>query len=646
MGKKILALAGFLIFLAGARFQSPALQSAGYVAPGACSACHREIVESYAQTGMARSFSAMRPKDTLELPAANFYHEASEEFFTVLQRDGGSYLERHQIAFDGNVTPRLDARMDYRFGSGNHARTYISRTKSGELVELPLTWYSENGGAWAMSPGYDRPDHGGFSRRITYRCMFCHNAYPQNQTADDWEGSTRFPDRLPEGIDCQRCHGPGQAHLDAVRQRLPVQQVRRAIVNPARLSPERRMEVCLQCHLETTNLKLPATLLRTGRGVFSYRPGEPLENYILHFDRAAAGNSDNRFEFAGTAYRFLQSPCYVKSQGGLSCTNCHNPHEPSNTAAAALRYVEVCRTCHETSMQKLVAEGGHPDSKDCVGCHMPKRRPSDAIHVMVTDHFIQRRPPRDPAGPLIEKNDSNTAPYRGRVVLYYPSTLEKTQENELALALAQVEHQANLDEGLPELERIVTRYTPPRAELYFKLGEGYRHAGFIDKAIASYQQAASLSPADWRYFYALGTASTAAGYSDRAMAALERARSLTAKEPVVLEALANLFARRGRLREAYSTLQAAIAADPDTAGIRINLGARLLQLGDINGAEKAWREALRLRPESATLRINLTNLLASRGDFAEAQYHFRAAVRIDPNHVGIPETANRLPRAK
>jgi len=29
-----------------------------------------------------------------------------------------------------------------------------------------------------MSPAYDRPDHPGFIRSISYRCMFCHNAYP------------------------------------------------------------------------------------------------------------------------------------------------------------------------------------------------------------------------------------------------------------------------------------------------------------------------------------------------------------------------------------------------------------------------------------------------------------------------------------
>src|SRR5262245_58438837 len=193
MGKKILALACFLISLAGARSQSSAPQSPAYVSPSTCSACHREIAESYARTGMARSFGAMRPKDTLELQPANFYHDASEEFFTVLVRDGRSYLERHQTGWDGNKAQVFEAKIDYWFGSGNHARSYISRTKSGELVELPLSRYAENGGAWAMSPGYDRPDHAGFTRKITYRCMFCHNAYPQNQSADDREGNTRFP---------------------------------------------------------------------------------------------------------------------------------------------------------------------------------------------------------------------------------------------------------------------------------------------------------------------------------------------------------------------------------------------------------------------------------------------------------------------
>ena len=68
-------------------------------------------------------------------------------------------------------------------GSGNHARTYLHLTPLGTLIQLPLGWYSEDGGKWTMSPGYDRPDHDGFRRQIAYKCMAGHNAYPE--VADD-----------------------------------------------------------------------------------------------------------------------------------------------------------------------------------------------------------------------------------------------------------------------------------------------------------------------------------------------------------------------------------------------------------------------------------------------------------------------------
>jgi hypothetical protein len=65
--------------------------------------------------------------------------------------------------------------VSYWIGSGNHARSYLSRTAYGELLELPATRYAEAGGRWGMSPGYSRPDHAGFSRKINYACMYCHN---------------------------------------------------------------------------------------------------------------------------------------------------------------------------------------------------------------------------------------------------------------------------------------------------------------------------------------------------------------------------------------------------------------------------------------------------------------------------------------
>jgi len=624
------------------------ISNAGYVEPGACAECHREVAESYARTAMARTFGAVQSEnDFPELKRSAFHHDASEEFFTVYARDGRPYIQRHQAGFDGGATNVFEARVDYRIGSGNHARSYISRTKAGELIELPGSWYAGNGGYWAMSPGYDRPDHAGFSRKIGYRCMSCHNGYIQTQS-DEVEENARFPDRLPEGIDCQRCHGPGGAHLEAARQGAPAERVRGAIINPARLSHDRQMEVCMQCHLETTSLKLPATLPRYGHGAFSYRPGEPLGDYILHFDRApgsiqrrarkqadASGTyqseDEDRIQFVSAAYRLRKSACYAKSRGSLSCVSCHNPHEPSSTPAAQRRYTEACQGCHQTAVRKLVEARRHPAPQNCASCHMPKRRPSDAIHTSITDHLIQARPTADPTGTLVEKHDGNTPPYRGRVSLYYPARFERTAENELYLALAQVKHDADLDRGLRELEAVIVRHAPARSEFYFELAEANRRAGNLQKAIAFYEESCSRSPADWRHFYRLGTALTAAGQAERAAAALERALASAPKEPTVHEAIANLLSRQGKTREAAARLQAALDLDPESAGVHANLGARLFQLNDVKGAEKVWREAVRLRPEAATMRLNLANLLASDGRFQEDRYHFSAAIRSAPS---------------
>ncbi len=649
--KRVFALLAFfssvlcLLIPPGSSSQPSRILNAGYVEPGACSECHREIAESYARTGMARTFGAAQPaKEFLELKRGAFTHDASEEFFTVYANGGAPFLKRHQIGFDGAVTNVFEARIDYWIGSGNHARSYLSRTGAGELVELPISWYAERGGYWAMSPGYDRPDHAGFSRKISYRCMSCHNGYiPIQALADAGEGSARFPERLPQGIDCQRCHGPGQAHIEAARQGASPERLRGAIVNPTRLSHDRQMEVCMQCHLETTSLKLPATLSRYGRGDFSYRPGEPLEDYILHFDRAPGAGGEDRFEFTSAAYRLRKSACYVKSRGTLSCVTCHNPHEPSSTPAALRRYTETCNGCHQTDLRRLVAARRHTASQDCASCHMPKRWPSDAIHTSVTDHFIQARPAVGSikwdkwdkwdgwGGRIVEKHDGNTPPYRGRVELYYPSKLEKTAENELYLAVAQVKHDANLDRGLAELAAAIARHAPARAEFYFELAEAYRRAGNLQKAIAFYDRSCARAGADWRHFYRLGTSLTAAGQPERAAQALERALSLEPKESAVLEAIANLLSRQGRAREAVATLQSALALDPESAGVYAKLGARLFQLNDVKRAESAWREAVRLRPESATMRLNLANLLAGDGRFQKAQYHFKAAIRSAPS---------------
>ena len=103
------------------------------------------------------------------------------------------------------------------------------------------------------------------------------------------------------------------------------------------------MEVCMQCHLETTSSPLPASIVRYERAPFSYKPGQPLADFILHFDHAKGTGHDDKFEITGSVYRLRQSRCFLESKGALTCTTCHDPH-----ASQATNYTAVCRECHAT----------------------------------------------------------------------------------------------------------------------------------------------------------------------------------------------------------------------------------------------------------------------------------------------------------
>ena len=173
-------------------------------------------------------------------------------------------------------------KVDYVLGSGNHARSYLHRTAAGTLIELPLGWYPDPKPAdhWAMSPGSDS-DHPRTRRFVSYKCMFCHNGIPRipdgqrsSRQRPGFHGRPAGRHRLPA------LPGPGGNHVrTAGSAGAKVADIRGSIVNPARLSSKLAMEVCMQCHLETTSGRIPAVIKRFNRGPFSFMPGEPLEEF-------------------------------------------------------------------------------------------------------------------------------------------------------------------------------------------------------------------------------------------------------------------------------------------------------------------------------------------------------------------------------
>jgi tetratricopeptide (TPR) repeat protein len=586
-------------------FQASAAPDAGYVDPAACAACHREIYESYRRTGMGRSFYRPGPES---FQSGAYYHAPSDQHFTMLQR-GGRYLQRrHQIGPDGAETNIVEKEIHFVLGSGNHSRTYLHKRPDGQLEEAPLAWYAEKGGYWAMNPGYDRPDHMDFRRKIDRECFFCHNAYPEVDAGNiPGDRDLFLRGAIPMGIDCQRCHGPGGAHVRNPRAGV--------IMNPAHLSTQRQLELCFQCHLESTSHNLPYSVRRFGRGMFSYRPGEPLENYALYFDHAPGTGHDDKFEIAHAAYRLMKSSCFLKSNGALTCTTCHNPHEGAQGEQAMRRYIRACQSCHSSA---------HHASENCLTCHMPPRRTDDVVHVVMTDHYIQRRPPaRDLTAPLEETHDTAQTTYRGEVVLLYPRSLPATGESELYLAMAQVADGANLAAGILRLKNAIEMHRPAQAEFYFELGNAYGKAGRNERALPYYEEALRRSPSfpAARRNYAAALADPA-----RAVKVLEAAP----EDAATLNALGAAYVNLGKLNDTVATLRRALSLDPDLPEAYVNLGTALSRRGDQTAAIDALRSAIRLSPGSAAAHNNLASMFHARGDFEQAQYHFRRAIASDP----------------
>ena len=617
-------------------FAAPA--AAQYANPKLCAACHPAIAKTYKQNGMGRSFSAPRPEIPLEdfTNKNSYYHPASDTYYQMLNRNGVLIQRRYQPGFEGKQTNIDEKQIDYIVGSGNHMRTYLHRNPDGTLLELPLAWYAEKGGYWAMNPGYDTSDYPYARRQIAYDCMFCHNAYPNTPPGHDRLGDRPvYSGALPEGIDCQRCHGPGQHHVTlASTPGSKPAAIRAAIVNPARLDNDRQLEVCAQCHLKTTEYRLPHAIKRYQRPDFSYQPGEPLAAFVLAFDEAPGPNKDNRFETASAVSRMRASQCFVKSDGALKCTTCHDPHGIRHGSEAVEHYNAICRQCHAASFTAEIAAGRHTSAVNCIDCHMPKRRTEDIVHIVVTDHLIQRnKPPGDLLADLPERHEDATNSYHGEVVPSYPNPLPDTIENRFYLALAQVRDRANLGAGLPALEKAMEALRSPRPEPYLELAEALRAAGQPSRSLAAFQDSLRRDPAYVPALLEYATALKDAGQPAQEIAAARRAAAAAPSDPRAWNALGQAQLDAGDFRNAIASLKRALALDSEMPEAHNAIGISLAQTGDPASGEAEFREAVRILPNYGEAHGNLANLLVWKQEFREAGYEFDKAVQLGPNDV-------------
>ena len=180
----------------------------------------------------------------------------------------------------------------------------------------------------------------------------------------------KLPLFRPPGITCERCHGPGAAHIST----------NAAMLNPLKLPARRREAICMQCHLEG-----------------SIAIQRPREHCLLRFRArrrlfvritsatSACRDGSARCGCFGPVGALAQSVCRTKSQGCQCLHELHDPHFSPSSEEGFL-YQSRCQAYHDSALgAKRI--GTNPESAANAAC-LPS-----AAHSLP----IPRQPTTDPS---------------------------------------------------------------------------------------------------------------------------------------------------------------------------------------------------------------------------------------------------------
>jgi Flp pilus assembly protein TadD len=519
----------------------------GYVGNSACAPCHSKIFRNYSATPMALSSGTVQSGSLpADLESSRFLHQRSGVQYHVSKNRDAYFLE-----FESSERQLGDRRrLDYFVGSGAAGRSYLFAI-DGFLYQLPATYYTRLK-KWDMSPGFDRYDHVNLTRAIETNCLECHAS--NLQVIDGTQNRYADPPFLQGGIGCERCHGPGQKHVD--RMSLGQASGASEIVNPVKLDPARRDSVCEQCHLTGE-----ARIARAGRALAAFRPGDLLSDFVVSF--VSADPQTQILKATSHVEKLWQSRCKKAGGDRLWCGSCHDPHFIPGEKERVHYFRDKCLTCHQTDNCTTKVELRRANGDDCAGCHMPKNRVVDGGHGVLTDHTIAR------PGATQARSERSTLliPFRGVAA----------SDREIGLAHAELalstESKFVGAQAIERLEQAVTKGAGD-SEVFFRLGHLYDRAGKPDKAIALYERALRLNPA-------------------LVVAAVN---------------LANHYGAGGRIAEAIQIWQDALSRNPALEEARINIAIAHLNRGEATQARAALLKALEFNPDSPLLRRLLGEL--------------------------------------
>jgi hypothetical protein len=545
-----------------------------YLGDTACVGCHPKAAEDYRQHPMGRSLAPVREASVTkgDEGAGRTLFESQGLQYAIEHRDGHVFHQEMRRDASGRIVTRSKAEVQFAVGSGRQGTSYLIE-HDGFLFQSPLTWYSRKQ-RWDLSPGFE-VFNSHFDRPIQPNCLYCH----ANRVEPIAGPINRYRPPIFQGhaIGCERCHGPGELHVQSPTM---VNGKDMTIVNPADLPTALRDDVCAQCHLAGES-----RVLRMGRRNEDYRPGLPFHGFWTVFVQPP-DLADNRF--VGQVEQMHESHCFRASRGRLGCISCHDPHHFPTPAEKVAYYRDRCLVCHAEQGCGLPASDRLERSRDndCAACHMPKASSFDIPHAASADHRIRRD--AGLGNPFMARPE-RTGQDRRHLVVFHSELMDAEER-------AAVER----DRGVA-----LCRDGAQGARVALPL---------LDAALS----ARSDDVTAWQ---CKGCALGGLGRNDEALAAFQKALNMEPGRESALVDAARLTAKMNRREDAAAYWKRAIAVNPWRSDYHAELAFIYFHDGNWQASADCCRETLRLNSSSVKIRkllvqcyLNLRNVAAARDE--------------------------------
>jgi predicted CXXCH cytochrome family protein len=357
---RVLLIAAPLVcasLLSGAQQHSPtsghskaSVAKPHYVGSEACKSCHLAQYNGWKKSRMANIL--LDPRQHPEAVVGDFTQPDPVRAFTlddVAFTYGGRFKQRYFTKRGDDYYP-LPAQWD------------VAKKKW-------LPYHVETGTDWWV-PFYGPTN---FDRPTGPTCDGCHSVNYDVRTKNVTEWN----------VGCEKCHGPGSAHV--------AHAARTNIVNPETLDYVRANDVCIQCHSQGRPLKNPIEGKYFDWPV-GFTAGERLADYWQLEDTKPGVT--NFFQYADlTSHKnrmqgndFVQSNMYHRQ---LRCFDCHQVHS-SAVSNLPVSGNALCLGCHTkqnpAGLRGTVSEHTHHAANSagsqCTACHMPR------IEQTIKDNYV------------------------------------------------------------------------------------------------------------------------------------------------------------------------------------------------------------------------------------------------------------------